>query len=132
MGKEEEGKTVSPGPDEGFYNLPRGVFCPADAPILAEANVMARIAKASKEPLDHSGQIDSHPLPLYLQSPSSVCTYVSVSARRFASWTALTPLRVGKKDSMCLGEDASLPSGFPPSRGGLVRNRSRSTPLFLV
>jgi hypothetical protein len=61
MGKEEEGKTGSPGPDEGFYNLPRGVFCPADAPILAEANVMARFAKASKEPLDHSEQIDSHP-----------------------------------------------------------------------
>ncbi|KAJ5588685.1 hypothetical protein N7537_011363 [Penicillium hordei] len=61
MGKEEEGRTVSPGPDGGFYNLLRGVFCPADAPLLAEASVMARIAKASKEPLDHSGHIDSHP-----------------------------------------------------------------------
>lgn len=61
MGKEEEGRTVSPGPDGGFYNLPREVFSPADTPILAEASVMARIAKASKEPLDHSGQIDSHP-----------------------------------------------------------------------
>ena len=41
MGKEEEGRTVSPGPDGGFYNLPREVFSPADTPILAEASVMA-------------------------------------------------------------------------------------------
>lgn len=29
------------------------------------------------------------------QSPSFGCTWISVSARRFASWTALTPLPVG-------------------------------------
>lgn len=52
--------------------------------------------KASKEPLDHSGAHWS-PSVRDLQSSSSACTSVSVSARRFASWTALTPLRVGKR-----------------------------------
>lgn len=97
MGKEEEGKTGTPGPDEGFYNPQRGVFSPADTFILAEASVMARIAKASNEPLDHSGNIDSHPSLCDPQSLSSICKSVSVSARRFASWTALTPPRWEKR-----------------------------------
>lgn len=60
-GKGRRRKDSLPRARRGFYNLPRKVFCPADAPILVEASMMARIAKASKEPLDHSGHIDSHP-----------------------------------------------------------------------
>ncbi|KAJ5827049.1 hypothetical protein N7447_003812 [Penicillium robsamsonii] len=132
MGKEEEGRTVSPGPDEGFYNLPRGVFFPVDAPILMEANVMARIAKAPKEPLDQSGHIDSHPslCTPNPRAPLHVCLRICPP---ICLLDRLDPAQMGKKDSMRLAEDASLPPlGFPLSSGGLVQNWSRSTPLFLV
>ncbi|KAJ6143418.1 hypothetical protein N7471_002871 [Penicillium samsonianum] len=102
MGKEEEGRTVCPGPDEGFYNLPRGVFFPADAPILTEASVMARIAKASKEPLDHSEHIDSHPslCTPNPRAPSAQWKRLNVSGRgRQPSSTRVSaiPWRLGAK-----------------------------------
>ena len=96
MRKEEEEKSEAPGPEAGFYNLPRRVFPPVDPPHPDRGGEGdGKDVKVSKEPLDHSGAHWS-PSVRDLQSSSSACTSVSVSARRFASWTGLTPLRVGK------------------------------------
>lgn len=96
-GKEEEGRTTSLGPDGGFYNLRRGFIPPADAPILTwEARVMARVQRPRMSHWAIRDTLIRTP-PLYSQSPSSICTSVSVSARPFASWTPLTPPRVEKR-----------------------------------
>jgi hypothetical protein len=97
MRKEEEEKLEAPGSETGFYSLPRRVFPPAGPPHPDRGGEGdGKDVKASKERWDHSGAHWSLSVR-DLQSSSSACTSDSVSARRFASWTALTPLRVGKK-----------------------------------
>lgn len=97
MGKEEEGRTTSVGPDGGFYNLPRGFIPPADAPILTwEASMMARMRRPRMSHWAIRSTLIRTP-PLCSQSQSSICTSVSVSARPFVSWAPLTPPRVEKR-----------------------------------
>jgi hypothetical protein len=70
MRKEEEEKSEAPGPEAGFYSLPRRVFPPTLPNPNRGGEGDGKDVKASKEPLDNSGAHWS-PSVRDLQSSSS-------------------------------------------------------------
>lgn len=116
MKEEEEGKLGLPDRTREFIDFDGQSSLRRGSLIVTRRRGMARIGGPKTGSIGPFKRLGLAPLLCISQSPAFGCTSFSVSARRFVSWTALTPLRVGIEcvwaRALFLSKDSALPWRF--------------------